>query len=733
MAYIVRDTSAFIPGQPQVGGPQSPQDPQRAQRAAGWLQLANAAASSPLLGALLRGGQAIKHKVEDSQLKAAAERKVARERAALERSPTPLADTGGGFTLQDPEGETIFGKGALSKEPPAPSWIEPGPTGHDRWKIDLPEGGAPTPTTPPAEAPAAGPAPDVARGEMPGGPAEATPPAAVGIEPEIEPGGSRALVDAAWTPPERIVWPAALRAAAARRVSPPIATASPPPPAIVGGGPTPVAAPTEPAPNFYPETPEEASWKADVAKIHGMLAPEPDTAIPYSGELARDTQTDALRVANDPALRDIEDKPPELLNRAIAALESANTPLARSRAEAIRQELRRREQEALDAREAEQIREDDETLAAAPVEVEEVWQAAKVADTPEKQAAVMAMIPRARTTIASLEDLIGSGREERLMAQAQSLFPHAPRKSEAEIAAELAYKNAQAEAAHERAQFLAGIRDPKIRAATAAAMLGEERAETEEATRNEKEEKLRADADRARAGTGQARAKADEIRQLVDDREKLLQEQAKTQEALRQKWADAMALARAKVRAGRGGGSPGAAGKAVRDALKQATALREANEKLLDRNVKEIADVSSAAKQAEAEIQAHSRIAEPGKEPDKPTSADPAAQVGYMREKAAYDKRVAERANAQAQIAALEESKKALAAQKEKLTMDVDSARKQNREELEPLIKAGIGGLAKSLGVPSPATSPPVPATRPTAPVPTSRSTPKTAAEKALP
>lgn len=438
-------------------------------------------------------------------------------------------------------------------------------------------------------------------------------------------------------------------------------------------------------------------------------------------EVARDTSVDALRVANDPALRGIESKPPELLNRAIAALESANTPLARSRAEAIRQELRRREQAVLDAQEVEQIRDDDETLAAAPVEVEDVWSAAKVADTPEKQAKVLEMIPRARTTVASLEDLIGSGREERLMAQAQQLFPHAPAKSEAQVAAEIAYKTAQAESAEARAEFLRGIKDPKIRATVAQAMRNEELGETEEALRPEREDLAKANAERARAGAEQAKAKAAEINKLVDDREKLLQEQAKTQEALRKKWADALALARAKVRAGRAGGSAGAAGKALKDALKQATALREANEKLLDRNAKEIPSLDGSIRQAEAEIQAHSRVAEAGVEPTKPTSADGAVQAAYLREKAAYDKRVQERENAQAQIVALETARKAMLAQRDKLAADVDAARRQNREELEPLISAGVGGLAKSLGIKKPETSTPITEPRPPVAAPVSR------------
>ncbi len=734
MAYIVRDTGAFLPGQPQVGGPQGAQDPQRAQRAAGWLQLANAAASSPLLGALLRGGQAIKHGIEDSQLKAAAARKVARERAAVERSPTPLADTGGGFTLQEPEGETIFGKGALSQEPPAPSWIEAPQPGADRWNIDLPEGGeAAPPPKPSPEAPVAGPSPDVARGEAPGGPAEARAPGAVGLEPEAELVGSRALVDAAWTPPERMAFPASdLRAAAARKLGPlgfgpqsfprqrftPAEPEAPP----VGSVP-PVAEPVpEPRPDYYPQTPEEASWDADKARILGMIAPETTTpAVRQDTEAYRDAPVDALRVANDPALRGIESKPPELLNRAIAALESANTPLARSRAEAIRQELRRREQAVLDAQEVEQIRDDDETLAAAPVEVEDVWSAAKVADTPEKQAKVLEMIPRARTTVASLEDLIGSGREERLMAQAQQLFPHAPAKSEAQVAAEIAYKTAQAESAEARAEFLRGIKDPKIRATVAQAMRNEELGETEEALRPEREDLAKANAERARAGAEQAKAKAAEINKLVDDRKKLLQEQVKTQEALRKKWADALALARAKVRAGRAGGSAGAAGKALKDALKQATALREANEKLLDRNAKEIPSLDGSIRQAEAEIQAHSRVAEAGVEPTKPTSADGAVQAAYLREKAAYDKRVQERENAQAQIVALETARKAMLAQRDKLAADVDAARRQNREELEPLISAGVGGLAKSLGIKKPETSTPITEPRPPVAAPVSR------------
>lgn len=648
MARIIRDTSAFIPG---ATPEQQSRERDKTQQFGGWLNLANAAVSSPLVGALIRGGQLAKHGIEDARLKKAAERYNAMQQRAIAKSPTPLVDTGGGFTLQEPEGETIFGKGALSQEPPAPSWSSPRPSGEDRWSVDLPDDvdtEAPTgsgPRTAPVfgEAPAAGPTLDVARGELPGGPSEAKPPAAVGIEPKPERESSRALVDKAWTPRERMIFPAD--------------DAAPPVPPLAQPGKSPVAAePTTPATktktNFYPETPEELSWAAEVAKIHGMLAKELPThyegdhtmLVRPSTELHRDTDRPALALANDAALRDIESKPPELLNRAIAALESANTPLARSRAEAIRQELRRREQVESDAREVEEGREDAATLAAAPLEVAELWQKARAADTLEKQAEVLRDVQRTRAPISSFADLISGEPQDRLMAQARALFPPIADASGTEVQREIQRLKAQ-----ELAEKVLGYA-PQRRLREAQAGLAEERADQIEDEAPDKAAERGARADRMRAQAENARAQAADRRGLLDARRKKLEADTDAARAKIDKMAVDIKLALAKFKMARkrvGGGKQ--EGERVKHLLKlYETVVKDHAEAVKSADVLEHDALDFARKQREiaAKLQADAEKVRPASDtvPSNPRDKARAEAQAAAFEEAQKDAAKAEEA-----------------------------------------------------------------------------------------
>ena len=446
MARIIRDTSPFIPGQGQPDRPQPDRD--KTHKAAGWLGLANAVVSSPLTGALIRGGQAIKHGVEDSNYKAAAQRYATRQRmgsagAAIDAGSLdlkrgmvaePSSEIGtaegklpdgkpdAGFTLRDEEPESIFGMGALSGKSPRSSLGLSLAADDDGLPPRLGAGTAPDVTLPPLED-----EPVAAKPPGPGMDAPPQPPEDEfplgGVEPLIEKALARKwLSGTPETPTPLSGMDGALpayRAAAMRRAG--VAT-----PAVAS--PVPEEAP--PPPIVQPTRLEAARDRsAGIASGLGPLAvlgEDPDfgeTPPPAAG------------------LGDLTDKSDAVLRQALDGLGrgSATDPRIAARKYMIQTELQKREQGVADAKmsqdryradaplradEERQIAADDEVLSqGAPIEREDIWHAARGADTLEKQQKVLQDVARARVPIASFADLISNAGEDRLMQEARSLFP----------------------------------------------------------------------------------------------------------------------------------------------------------------------------------------------------------------------------------------------------------------------------------------------------------------------
>lgn len=71
---------------------------------------------------------------------------------------------------------------------------------------------------------------------------------------------------------------------------------------------------------------------------------------------------------------------------------------------------------------------------------------AAVADTPQKQAALLGQIDNVRTPYANVMGMIGTGEHDRLLKLAEGSFPSAPRKTPEQIAAEIALAGSKADA-----------------------------------------------------------------------------------------------------------------------------------------------------------------------------------------------------------------------------------------------------------------------------------------------
>ena len=777
MARIIRDTSPFIPGQGQPDRPQPDRD--KTQRAAGWLGLANAVVSSPITGALIRGGQAIKHGVEDSNYKAAAQRYATRQRmgsagAAIDAGSLdlkrgmvaePISEIGtaegklpdgkpdAGFTLRDEEPESIFGMGALSGKSPRSSLGLSLAADDDGLPPRLGAGTAPDVTLPPLEDEpvAAAPARSVdddktvreaeqlARGAI--GAVTGAKPPGPGMDAPPQP---RELDSSAF---DELVRESMRRKTVAGAIPRAMYEGTPgreplpdPPPSVDWGE---MAAPAD-----KPETPDPL-WGADSADLSVLRAvanrragvtPAP-AAAPVDGAppIVQPTRLEAARdrsagiasglgplavFGEDPdfgetpppaaGLGDLTDKSDAVLRQALDGLGrgSATDPRIAARKYMIQTELQKREQGVADAKmsqdryradaplradEERQIAADDEVLSqGAPIEREDIWHAARGADTLEKQQKVLQDVARARVPIASFADLISNAGEDRLMQEARSLFPGVRDEESDEVKREINRLKAI-----EIAERTLGYA-PSRRLKDAQSDLLDEKDTDLELSRPGKEKERAARAERMKAQADNYEAKTKQIGAEQDARLKLMAAQLTA-------YGNAAKLSAGRLKkltaTAKGGGARGGrAAKAIIAEMAAYETLRKTNANELEPLEKELADYKTEEASLESQLRKSRETSGYDEEelvgptpPEKTNDAraDASQDIAYRKEKAAWHKRITAIRNAAANeekdVAALKvlrESRAKKQAALQKLRADMDS-------EIAPALRAAAEELAK--------------------------------------
>lgn len=330
-------------------------------------------------------------------------------------------------------------------------------------------------------------------------------------------------------------------------------------------------------------------------------------------------------------------------------------------------------------------RADRKTVDEGPISREEIMGRARNARTPEEQAQVLRDLARVQAPITSFEDLLSDHPQRVLQNEVVSLFPSAPKKSMEEMLAESEKDRAMAEYYRARGRG-EDVRAPaEASKATAAAGKYGAQTKTIDAMRDPTVENLRAKTDALLAGRDKIRAQVEAI---------------KARKAA--------------------GAYHGTGGSRLKDDLAYLKLLQEGQSKdVADAKIefekvdKAAADADKAASDAISNLR---KIGNPGQRPaDPPKNADEKLLVERSREIAAWE--LKKQAFEDAKAVAEQESarRETIRQQREEAKRAMQEAARAAEQKYNPVIGSVMGKVNKRLGVEQPGMAP---AAQPAAPAP---------------
>lgn len=350
-----------------------------------------------------------------------------------------------------------------------------------------------------------------------------------------------------------------------------------------------------------------------------------------------------------------------------------------------------------------QYRKDAKTIENRPLSQNELFDLARNARTPEQQGAVLRAMERTRVPISSFEDLIGNAPQQRLLENVKALFPSV---GQMETEADRELKEARADyyrggGDYRRSQAF-GVRTEapaKAEKLSTEAALNVERIDTEGSRRKGME-----------ADAALKRAKTDTENALRDPRVRNLNAKTAQLGAATDKLSAEMARIRAKAA---GGGYRGGAKEAKADLETLKTLEQIQNKAMSEADVEARAAISAASDAEKAAAAARARlmtIEPPGNPPPAPDpKADPKVQAELARERANWERRNAGYAAAKKMLEDEESNLAGVRAVRDQ-AIAARRAAAEERRMYDPTIRALAGKIAKRAGVAS------APAPTPTAP-----------------